>query len=166
MRFTLEEAQKAGDEWRFNCGPGALCAVLDMTPSEIRPLLGDFESKGYTNPTLMTDTLTRAGAKYQLVYRNDEPFGSFPPLQLGLMRVQWSGPWTRPGVPMRVRYRYTHWIAARGGSKEIFDINAMCAGGWLQRNEWVLQLAPWLRKELYPKSNGMWITHALEVVKP
>ena len=32
MRFGLEEAQAASDEWGFNCGPGALCAVLGKTP--------------------------------------------------------------------------------------------------------------------------------------
>lgn len=36
--FAIEEARSAGDTWKFNCGPGALCAVTGMKPGEIRPL--------------------------------------------------------------------------------------------------------------------------------
>lgn len=161
LRFTLDDAENAG--WCFNCGPGALCAVLNMTPAELRPLMGDFESKGYTNPTLMFDVLGRAGAKFRQTYRKDEPYG-MPIVDHGLIRIQWGGPWTKPGVPMRARYRQTHWVAARNKSAEIFDINAMCAGGWLKESEWALQLVPWLCKEVVPKWDGtFWPTHAIEV---
>jgi len=56
--FGVQEANAASEAWGFNCGPGALCAVLDLTPDELRPKLGDFEAKGYTNPTC------RAGAAW------------------------------------------------------------------------------------------------------
>ena len=162
VRFNYDDAVKA-ESWRFNCGPGALCAVLDKTPDELRPLMGDFESKGYTNPTLMLDVLNRAGAKYRQVYRSDVP-GRIPMMQLGLIRVQWGGPWTKPGVPMRVRYRQTHWAAIRNNNSEVFDINAICVGGWMKTTEWEWQLIPWLIKECVPKADGSWwITHALEV---
>jgi hypothetical protein len=160
--FTLEQAQKAADEWRFNCGPGALCAVLHKTPDEIRPHMMDFESKGYTNPTLMLDVLRGLNVPFKQVYRSDEPAG-FPTVRLGLIRIQWGGPWTKPGVPMQARYRQTHWVAARNGSSEIFDVNAMCVGGWLSQAEWTLQLVPWLMKECCPKGDGLWATHAIEV---
>lgn len=127
VRFTIDDANRAGDEWRFNCGPGAICAICNLTPSELRPHMGDFESKGYTNPTLMWQVLDNLGARWQQIYRGDLP-AQTPKLKYGLMRVQWAGPWTKPGVPMRARYRETHWVAARNDSSEIFDINAMCAG--------------------------------------
>jgi len=166
VRFTLDEAQKAGDEWGFNCGPGALCAILGMTPAEIRPHLGDFERKGYTNPTLMADTLARCGAGYEQVYRGDTP-SVLPNLKHGLMRVQWGGPWTKPGVPMRVRYRHTHWVGVRANTSEIFDINAMCVGGWVPVAEWATQLTPWLIKECCPTGDGtFWPTHGVEVYLP
>lgn len=161
IRFSLEEASNAG--WCFNCGPGALCAVLHLTPSELRPLMGDFESKGYTNPTLMLEVLNRAGAKYRQTYRSDEPHG-FPSVNHGVVRVQWGGPWTKPGVPMRARYRQTHWVAMRDNSREVFDVNAMCVGGWLPFQEWHKELVPWLCKNLVPKWDGnWWPTHAIEV---
>lgn len=50
LRFGVDEAQAASDEWGFNCGPAALCAVLGLTPAELRPHLGDFERKRYTKP--------------------------------------------------------------------------------------------------------------------
>jgi hypothetical protein len=167
VRFTLAEANKAGDEWRFNCGPAALCAVLDMTLDEIRPKLGDFERKGYSNPTLVKETLTRCGAAQFLVYRADMPGIGIPPrLDNALVRVQWSGPWTRPGVPMRVRYRQTHWIGVRNNSTEVFDINAMCIGGWMSRAKWESQLVPWLIGACVSKGDGgWWPTHALAVTR-
>jgi hypothetical protein len=162
IKFTIDDAQAAADEWRFNCGPGALCAVLDMTPVQIRPLLGDFERKGYTNPTLMTDTLRRAGRAFRVKYRGDAPAAKIPVLRLGLVRVQWGGPWTKPGVPMAARYRETHWIAVAGS--EIFDINAMCVGGWMPARDWTHALAPWLIREAVPRGDGTWWpTHALEL---
>lgn len=161
-RFTIDDAQRAGDEWGFNCGPGALCAVLHLTPEELRPMMGDFERKGYTNPSLMLDVLKRCGAVFRQMYRSDEP-GEMPRLQHGLIRVQWGGPWTKPGVPMAARYRQTHWIAMRDGG-EVFDINAMCCGGWIPFREWHDQLAPWLCRQVVPKWDGrLWATHALDV---
>lgn len=163
IRFTLDDAQRASDEWRFNCGPGALCAVLGMTPDELRPHMLDFEAKGYTNPTLMTGVLDRLGVRYRQTYRRDEPYG-MPRLNRGLMRVQWAGPWTKPGVPMRARYRQTHWVAMRNDGREVFDVNAVCVGGWLSFEEWSLQLVPWLIRECCPKGSGeWWPTHALEI---
>jgi hypothetical protein len=51
--FTKEESYLASGNWGFNCGHGALCALLDFTQNEIRPKLLEFEKKGYTNPRLM-----------------------------------------------------------------------------------------------------------------
>lgn len=164
IRFTLKDAQKAGDEWRFNCGPSALCAVLHKTPEEIRPHLLDFESKGYTNPTLMIDILRALKVPHQVVYRNQFP-GALPAIKWGLMRVQFAGPWTAPGVPIQARYRHTHWVACRDLNEAVFDVNAMCVGGWLPWKEWSQQLIPWLIKQCYPKADGnWWATHAIEVL--
>ena len=161
VRFNIDEASAAADAWGFNCGPGALCAVLDLTPDELRPKLGDFEAKGYTNPTLMASVLRAHGARHREVYRRDAP-GAGCRLQFGLMRVQWAGPWTRPGVPMAARYRQTHWVAMAGD--QVFDINAICVGGWIDRDEWEMRLVPWLIREACPKGSGeWWPTHGWEV---
>jgi hypothetical protein len=170
VAFDVNEANRAGDAWMFNCGPAALCAVTGKTPEEIRPLLGDFEQKGYTNPTLMLGILARTGIKHRdlikLYPRNVQRWPAF-----GLVRVQWGGPWTREGVPMAARYRHTHWIACAGGDgvlepRQVFDVNAMCVGGWMRFAEWRDDLVPWLLKEAVPKADGKWwITHALELAR-
>lgn len=166
VKFTVKEAQQASDEWNFNCGPGSLCAVLDKTPEEIRPYLLDFEKKGYTNPKLMFDILRRLNVKNRLSYRCDVPNPAFPFPVFGLIRIQWAGPWTKANVPMRVRYRHTHWIGAfsENGRMMVFDINAMVVGGWIPWNVWRNELVPWLLKEVEPKASGVWWpTHCIEI---
>ena len=183
IRFTAAESDAAFDEWTFNCGPGALCAVLDMTPAEIRPHMGDFERKGYTNPTLMFEVLTRLGVRHRQDYRSDDPnargFKCDTPYPLksncSLMRVQWGGPWTKPGVPMQARYRATHWVGVRNEGREIFDINGVYepdaqtsryADGWMPLEIWTKYLIPWLLKECQPKADGTWWpTHGIEICR-
>ncbi len=118
--FGVQEANAAAEAWGFNCGPGALCAVLGLTPDELRPKLGDFEAKGYTNPTLMAAVLRAHGVRHRQTYRSDLP-GRFH-LAFGLMRVQWAGPWTQPDVPMAARYRQTHWVAVAGDEVAVEDV--------------------------------------------
>lgn len=166
-RFTVEEAQAAADDWGLNCGPGAAAAVLGLTPDEIRPHLGDFERKGYANPTLMRSILKSVGAKFSC---RGGGFGRTDWPLYGLAVVQWEGPWTKLGVPARVAYRHTHWVGARckivsdHKAVEVFDINCMSVGGWVSLLEWETQVVPWLLKECHPKASGQWhLTHAVEV---
>ena len=166
MRFTLDDAQHAADAWGCNCGPGAFAAVLGLTLDEARQHLRGFDAKGYTNPTMMRDGLRSAGVAFEKV-DTVWPFG------VGLVRVQWEGPWTEPHVPIRARYRHTHWIGARQcgeniWNQEIFDINCMCVGGWVLLREWVDSVVPWLMKECEPKSYiGRWHqTHVLRLISP
>lgn len=162
MKFTIDECQRAEDAWGFNCGPAALCAVLRKSPDGVRPLLGDFEAKRYTNPTLMYAALKLAGVTARTTYRGDVP-AAFPDVTHGLVRVQWGGTWINPGVPMGARYRRTHWVAMRTG-REVFDVNAMCVGGWLEFAEWETQLMPWLANQAVPGWDGrIWPTHVIEV---
>lgn len=168
-RFDVNDAQSASDAWGCNCGPGAIAAVCGLTLSELRPHLGDFESKGYTNPTLMWDILRRLGVRWQcgIAQQSSENQGMLAFPSYGLARVQWEGPWTNPGVPIRARYRHTHWVGSRrlSGQTEIFDINCICVGGWVPEREWAEQVVPWLLSECEPKANGRWhITHSVEVI--
>lgn len=136
VHFDYREASEASESWGFNCGPAAICAVSGLRPHQVRQHLGDFENKRYTNPTLMFAALQRAGVEHCQVYRADDPTGPWPDLALGLVRIQWGGPWTGEGVPMAARYRYTHWIAVRASGYEVFDVNAIAYGGWLGWREW------------------------------
>ncbi len=169
IRFSPADAELATCQWGFNCGPSALCAVLGMTPDEIRPLMGDFERKRYTNPKLMLEVLRRSGANHRMTYRSDEPGKPLPQLRNGLVRIQWSGPWTNPGVPVMARYRMTHWIAIQAGcALDVFDVNAIRFGGWIERETWEARLVPFLLtfllKECVPGADGgWWPTHGIEV---
>lgn len=172
IRFTGDDTQAAWEAWRFNCGPGALCAITGLTPAELRPHMGDFEAKGYTNPTLMASILKGLGIPFERIFEATgaprKPWcdGNLP--EFGLMRVQWGGPWTRPGVPMAARYRHTHWVAVdREHPTQVFDVNAAHFGGWLSWAEWSTQLVPWLIKECAPKADGeWWPTHCWQVPRP
>jgi hypothetical protein len=157
-RFSRDEAQAAAEAWGANCGPGALAAVLDKTLNDVRPFLGEFEKKGYMSPTMMYMALRALNILWLKGFES-EPRNA-------LWRVQWGGPWMNPGVPIKARYWHTHWIAARmiAGEIYIFDINAICAGGWITQKEWSLQLVPWMMSQDKSKWDGtLSFTHFLEV---
>lgn len=170
LRFTADDAQRAHDEWGMNCGPAALCAALSLTPDELRPHLGDFEQRGYTSPSMMAGILRRLKVNFRRLYECQDKVagrplsGEFP--TLGLVRIQFGGPWTMPGVPIPARYRKTHWVAMRrdAAAWSVFDINAIGYGGWLPSREWAGQLVPWLIREAVPKGDGeWWPTHCWQV---
>jgi hypothetical protein len=176
VRFTLEDADRAHEAWGCNCGPAAVAAIAGLTLDELRPHLGDFEQKRYTNPTLLWQILRNAGIRYQctLNQMSSEHQGMLAWPQYGLARVQWEGPWTAPGVPIKARYRHTHWVGAISHASDwttpgweeprIFDINCMCVGGWVPESEWTTSVVPWLLKECVPRANGRWhLTHVVEV---
>ncbi len=168
--FTYAEALAAAQRWRFNCGPAAICAVLGMKPEALRPQLFNFEQKGYMNPTMVQEALEACGAQWEIVYRSDRPVAESGPktkalltLENALVRVQWSGPWTKPGVPPAAAYQQTHWIAARNDFSEVFDVNALevRADGWISKRDWESQVVPLL---LPKRGDGhYWPTHAIEV---
>lgn len=160
--------QQANDDWHFNCGPGAVCGVCKLTPDQVRPYFEHegFGRKHYTNPTMMRAVLNWLGGHgitYEWKVVNGLP-------KYGLARVQWGGPWMRDGVPLRARYRHTHWIGFRTSDRVngfVFDVNAACVGGWLPFPEWDEQLVPWLLKQTEPKADGTWsITHCVEIKLP
>lgn len=169
LRFTEADANRASDEWGANCGPGAIAAVCGLSLDELRPHLGEFEAKGYTNPTLMWQVLGNLGVDFKVRTHQHNPFAreiDWP--AFGLARVQWCGPWTGPKVPARVAYRHTHWVAALRieGEPEpaVFDINAMRADGWIRLSMWRDTLVPWLLEQCEPKASGEWfLTHSVEI---
>lgn len=160
--FTLDDACRAADVWGLNCGPGAIAAVMGMTLDEVRPHMGDFEKKRYTNPTLMWQVLGSIKRPWQ---KMRAPL-TWP--THGLCRVQWHGPWMADGVPMMARYRMTHWVGAqtRNGGKwiDVFDINAMADGGWVSLQDWGKYVVPHILREAVPRADGHWtLTHVVEV---
>lgn len=161
-RITAEEADAAYDAWGCNCGPSALAAIMGMRLDDVRPHLLGFDQKHYTNPTMMFEALASIGRPWVRIGK------SWP--QYGLARIQWEGPWTGPNVPMRARYRYTHWVGSRRdpfGSHGVFDVNAMGNGtGWASFEDWSTILVPHIIAHV-PRADGKWhITHGIEVQTP
>ena len=159
LHFTEQDAIRAFDEWGSNCGPGAIAAIAGLSLDELRPHLGDFEKKKYTNPLLMYQILRSLNLKTSM--RKPPQWTTF-----GLVRVQWEGPWMDPGVPIAARYRHTHWVGAATVNERVgvFHINCMNSGGWVSLDDWSRVIAPYLIEHHAKKANGKWhITHAIEV---
>lgn len=169
LAFTAEESDRAHDAWGANCGPVALAAVTGLTLPIVRRFLGDFERKGYTNPTLMFRALDHIREDRFIASwtRKREP--EWP--RYGLVRIQWHGSWMNEGVPIPARYRQTHWVGAHYDERRhidnrlaIFDVNAMHTGGWVPFPFWSQELVPMILKACVPHNDGHWsLTTCLEV---
>jgi len=160
LPFDAEAVALANEQWGCNCGPAALAAVTGLTLDTVRPHLGQFEEKQYTNPTMMAKALRSLQATWSRLYECPAAERAVDPTypHRGLVRIQWAGPWTEPGRPVAARYRHTHWIAVRHfrGRHDVFDVNAMEAGGWISWDNWRDSLVPWLLPQVEPKANGQW----------
>jgi len=122
---VLPDTIEAGDGWGANCGPMSLAAVLGLpTVEAARPLVQPF--RGFMAPIDMLDALNRASqadllANFKLRRPADNPW----PV-LGLVRIQWVGPWCELSDP-RIAYRYTHFVGVRRANKrtrEALDLAA------------------------------------------
>jgi hypothetical protein len=161
--FQEADLQFASDAWGCNCGPGALAMMLNLPLESVRGRIPEFDVKQYTNPTMMKAALAAFGVAWQLA--SDR----FP--RYGLCRIQWEGPWTKPGVPPRVAYRKTHWIGtmevvqAKGNQARfpserfVYDVNA----GWFPFEHWELHTVPWLLK-MYPGATGWSVAQKWELI--
>lgn len=149
-RFDASDIETANAEWGCNCGPVAIAACLWMSLDEVREAMPNF--RGFMSPTDIKNTLSKAGYSIKSVWR-------WP--ARGIIRVQFTGPWTGPGANPRWAYRYTHWAAAwtDGDTEAIYDIN----GGFHSRDDWERRILPGLAAS-YERSDGGWrLTHQWEV---
>lgn len=164
MPFTADDAQAAYDEWGCNCGPAALAFALQRPLSDVRYAIPDFDAKRYTNPTMMQKALWhfRIIPKAVTPASANNMFFAVP----ALIRIQWTGPWTQPGVNAKWGYRMTHWVTTFIDSSDptakvpmVFDVN----GGIRNLLEWQRDIVPTLTA-LYPRADGKWFpTHVWKV---
>lgn len=152
--FTPPDLEAAYEEWGCNCGPAALAALLGKSCAEIRPFLGDFERRGYANPTHLLTALKAMGVYARWGGKN-------PPPRRGLLFIQLGGPWLEPGVPVGAAYRHTHHIAVDGDV--VFDVNA---GHWVSWETWAEPEGGVMAfiMDNHPKCDGTWsVRSAIEV---
>lgn len=107
LHFTAADSEGAEATWKATCGPHAIAAALGLTLDQVRPVLTNY--KGWMSPTQMTQALVKLGAVHGLTHRLKTM-----DLCEGINRVQWEGKWLNPGVPARVAYFHTHWVAHFG----------------------------------------------------
>jgi hypothetical protein len=159
--FTPEDLERAWDEWGCNCGPAALAVAIGRTPDAVRNYINHFQERHYTNPTMMVSALRELRIDHEWKRSAENPI-EWP--RNGLARIQWSGPWTAPGVPIPARYRHSHWVtvATINNDRGIWDVNCP---HWISFDQWQRVLVPLILKDNEPKSDGKWwVTDAIEVI--
>lgn len=153
--YEPDDIEQANAEWKCNCGPAALAAVLKIPAKAVRPLFPLFPAKPWCNPTHMMTALGLTKAKWQKM-----PAGCWP--RIGLCFLQIEGPWENPGVPIGVAYRHTHWVGTHvisSHGRMIYDING---------SQWAP--VPWWEENVMsailasnPKATGWRVRAAIEV---
>lgn len=161
LKFSEADALVAHDVWGCNCGPAALAAVANLTLDEAARLMTEFMAKGYTPPALMLQALIRGQLQTSSMYhatrlepRNVEAAAP----SRGLIRIQWTGPWTSAAKLAKWAYSYTHWIGvarAEDGQLWVFDINGFDRP-W---KSWTETVVPHILDTIRRSDGGWYATH-------
>lgn len=179
-RFSLVDLDRALLSWPVSCGPAAFAVICGLTLDEAHVHFPGF--RGWCNPTQMRDALVSAqqqhDIRWNVVTANAKRESARPDWpSYGLACIQFDGPWMASEVPVRVRYRYTHWVgvqtlserALASGERDlaIWDINAFaqCGSGWLEDRIWRAAIVPLITADIKRASGGWHVTHAIEVVR-
>jgi hypothetical protein len=126
LKFTNEDSERANASWKATCGPHSIAAACRMSLEEVRPALVDY--KGWMSPTQVESALATLGWRFSL--RKGLKAAE---LCEGINRIQWEGPWLNPGVPPRVAYFHTHWVAHFRG----WVLCTACEPAkWISAEEW------------------------------
>ena len=164
--FTQEECQSAYDDWGCNCGPTSLAFALQLKLGAVRHAIPDFDAKRYTSPSMMRQALLKLRASWSVCRTHldgkridSAMFGD----KIALVRIQWTGPWTKPGASPKWAYRQTHWICAwqvmqeRGidGAMQIFNLVFDCNSGITTFDDWRQNTVPLLTAP-NPRADGGW----------
>lgn len=130
LLFTEAQSQRASAEWKASCGPHSIAAACGLTLDQVKAVLPEFQ--GWMAPTLMEQTLLCLGQEFQLTKLAASEKSII--LCEGINRIQWEGPWLKPGVPVRAAYRHTHWVACSQG---MVLCTACLPATWITWEEWV-----------------------------
>lgn len=161
---VLSDCDEANKTWMANCGPMSLAAVLGRTTVEsVRELVMPF--RGFMAPRDMLTALASAyhrGLAGKSRYTSSPGDDAWP--DLGIVRIQWLGPWCGPDVDPRAAYRYTHMVGVRRPdrrSKECAThteaIGEACRAGRLPIHELRIDEPGWSRVLIYDCTPNRWI---------
>lgn len=104
LKYTAEDSIRAESEWKATCGPHSIAAACGLTLDQVRPFISNY--KGWMSPMQMADTLRSLGK-----FKSCKTPLKTSVLCNGINRIQWEGKWLDPGVPVRIAYFHTHWVA-------------------------------------------------------
>jgi hypothetical protein len=170
-QFSQDDLLRANADWGCNCGPAALAFAVERSLDDVRTAVMDagFAEKRRTTPTLMQRSLehlrVRTFAIKPPVRTNEGGLDVetlFNPV-VAIVRVQWTGAWTKRGAPVRVLYQHTHWIAtwSERGVPLVFDVN----GGVQSMHEWESQTVPAILEQHKGSDGGWFPTHVWRIAK-
>lgn len=157
VRFNADDWRAAVREYGIvNCGPAALAAMLGMKPLDVLPHIPHYRERHYTSPSMMAAALRGLGVRF---VEKATPTRGLEG-DYALLRIQWEGPWTKPGANPKWAYRQTHWVGfAHFRDRRVFDVNQ----GWSDVGHWERETVPKLIA-LYPRASGGWhVTHRWEL---
>lgn len=167
--FTEEEAAAAFKAWGCNCGPTALAFALQIGLDEVRSLLPEFDQRRYVNVTMMKHAIAASGAAgwedVRIPRERPSPadLEKLFALAPAVVRVQWTGPWSEPGMNQRWACNYTHWIATwrSGALHSVFDVN----GGMREFWDWEKTIVPLITDSISRADGGWFPTHIWRIIR-
>lgn len=170
LAFTRADMELANDTWGANCGPASLAAALEITLDDVRPRLDGFEHRRHMNVPQMKVAAGAFGVRmHQAYWRGAKPAGEYDPVNAywpthGLVLVQWTGSWCKPGVPAGAAAARRHWMASRivAGTAWIYDGNG---SDWMTLDRWVAEICP-LLIECVKGCDGWYVSYAWELILP
>lgn len=120
LPFTHEQSLAANEEWQATCGAHSIAAAAGCDLDLIRKMLReapDLNYRGWMSPTMVSTTFERLRRhRYLHNFERRQFKTQFKTKQLcqGVSRIQFEGKWLNPGVPPRVAYFHTHYVARMG----------------------------------------------------
>ncbi len=158
MRYTFDEEEMAAaaKAWGCNCGPSALAFALQIGLDPVHKAMPEFDARGYTSPTMMKAAIDRLG--WGMLPVADPQIEHMCGRDVRLVRIQWAGPWTAPGMNPRWAYGQTHWIATYP-TELVFDCNC----GSVTLEKWIREVVPHITSHI-KRANGQWFpTHVWRI---
>jgi hypothetical protein len=148
QRFVPWDIDVARLNFGANCGPVSFAVATAREVCRSMQYFPHFETKPWTNLTQMRGAFQAAGID-TVVCRRAWP-------TVGVVLIQWLGPWTKHHFFSRWSLVHTHWIAVE--RDYVFDHTEE---QWMPREEWARAVVPLFLKEI-PQATGWDIKYGVE----